>query len=151
MKKTFSTKWKSSKQPRKQRKYLFNIPVSIRKKIMISNLNKELRKKYGRRNFQLTKGDSVKIMVGEFRGKNGKVEIVNRKKGRVTISGINHTKKDGTKVGVYFKPSNLQIRELNLEDKKRISALNRKNSEKNKETKFKKLPKSESKNAPEKK
>jgi hypothetical protein len=51
---------------------------------------------------------------------------VDLKKLRTTIEGIFRTKKDGTKVSVYFDPSNLQIKELNLEDKKRKNALERK-------------------------
>ena len=73
MKKEFSTKWIESTQPRKQRKYLANAPLSIKRKMISSNLNKELRKKYSRRNFVLIKGDEVKIMNGEFKGKRGKV------------------------------------------------------------------------------
>jgi len=94
---------------------------------MIStNFSKELRKKYGKRNFPVKKGDNIRIMKGEFKGKTGKIEGINLKRLRITIDGINRTKKDGTKVNVYFDPSNLQIKELNLEDGKRRQALERK-------------------------
>ena len=63
MKQKFSTKWKSSKQPRKQRKYLANAPLHLKKKFISVNLSKELRKKHGKRNVSLRKGDIVKIMV----------------------------------------------------------------------------------------
>src|SRR3989338_176397 len=46
MKNKFSTKWKESKQPRKQRKYRANAPLHLRKKFVNVNLSKELRKKY---------------------------------------------------------------------------------------------------------
>ena len=39
---------------------------------------------------------------------------------------ISRSKKDGSKVSVYFNPSNLQIKELHLEDRQRVKALNRK-------------------------
>ncbi len=126
MKKKFSTQWKSSKQTRKQRKYLANAPLHLRHKLLSANLSKELRKKYKRRSFPVRKGDKVKIMVGKFKGKEGKVGSVDLKKLRVTIEGIQRQKKDGTKINVYFHPSNLQILELNLEDKERIKALERK-------------------------
>jgi len=125
MKQKFSTKWIASKQPRKQRKYRHNAPLHLRHKMVSANLNKELRKKYEKRNFPIKKGDSVKIMIGEFKKRTGKIESVDLKKSRVTIEGIYRTKKDGTKVSVYFNPSNLQIKELNLEDKKRKQALER--------------------------
>ena len=157
MKKKFSKKWVGSKQPRKQRKYLANAPLHIRHKLMSTNLNKELRKKYGKRNFPLRKEDNVKIMRGKFKRKTGKIDSVDLKKLRVTIGGIHRTKKDGTKINVYFNPSNLQIQELYLEDKKRIKALERKAEETQEKEglpkekiKFKKLP-TEKKNVPEKK
>jgi large subunit ribosomal protein L24 len=125
MKKTFSKSWIRSKQPRKQRKYRANAQIHIRKKLLSVNLNKELRKKYGKRNFPLRKGDVVKIMVGEFKKKRGGVTLVDLKKLRVSIEGIQRAKKDGTKFNVWFNPSNLQIQELNLDDKKRVEAIKR--------------------------
>jgi hypothetical protein len=55
-----------------------------------------------------------------------KVESIDLKKLKIMISGIYRTKKDGTKISVYFDSSNLQIRELTMEDKKRIESINRK-------------------------
>jgi len=137
MKQKFSTKWKGSKQPRKQRKYLANAPLHIKQKLISSQLSKTLREKYGKRNFPVRKGDIVKIMIGEFRTKTGGVLTVDRKKLRVNIEGIYRTKNDGSKVEVWVNTSNIQIQELNLEDKKRKEALERKGAE----MKIKKLPK----------
>lgn len=120
MKKEFSTKWKSSKQPRKQRKYTHNLPLHLRKKLMTATLDKVLRKKYGKRNIEIKKGDEVKIMRGEFKGKTGKISEVDRKRIRVAIEGITRTKKDGTKVKVWFHPSKLKIISLKDDDKKRF-------------------------------
>ena len=141
MKQKFSTKWLSSRQPRKQRKYRANAPLHTKHKLISSNLAKELRKKYGKRNISVIKGDKVKIMQGEFKTKTGKISLVSNYKLKVAIEGIQKTKKDGTKVNVYFDPSNIQIQELNLEDKKRLNSLQRKAKEKS----FKKLPKTEEK------
>ena len=69
MKQKFSIHWKSSKQPRKQRKYAANAPLHLRKKFVSANLSKDLRKKQGKRNIPLRKGDIVKIMRGKFKGK----------------------------------------------------------------------------------
>lgn len=119
MKKKFSTKWKASKQPRKQRKYLANAPLHIKKKFVRINLSKELRKKYGKRNIGVVKGDTVKIMRGKFKGKKGKVNKVELKRKKIIVEGIQIKKKDGSKVNVRLEPSNLQIVELKTEDKKR--------------------------------
>ena len=96
---------------------------------MSANLSKDLRKKYSRRSFPLRKDDNVKIMIGEFKKKTGKISSVDLKKLRVSIEGIQRTKKDGSKVNVWFSPSNLQIKELNLEDKERIRAIERNRKE----------------------
>ena len=126
MKQNFSSHWKSSKQPRKQRKYLARAPLHIKHKFLSANLSKDLRKKYQRRSFPLRKGDSIKIMRGSFNGKTGKISKIDLKDSGASIEGIQRSKKDGTKVEIFFHPSNLQIIELNLEDKKRIISLEKK-------------------------
>jgi large subunit ribosomal protein L24 len=130
MKQEFSKSWAGSKQPRKQRKYRYNAPFHLRHKMLSANLSKELRKKYGKRNFPLKKNDEVRIMIGEFKNKKGKIEKVELKRLKVSVGGINKTKKDGSKVPVLFDPSNLQILELDLSDKERKGALERKKIEK---------------------
>lgn len=129
MKQKFSKHWKGSKQTRKQRKYRANAPINIKRKMLSAHLDKELRKKYGKRSFPLRKGDLVKITFGKNKGKKGKITIVNVRKFRVAIEGIQISRKDGTKVNLWFEPSNLQIQELDLNDKKRLKALVRKASE----------------------
>jgi large subunit ribosomal protein L24 len=136
MKQKFSTKWVGSKQPRKQRKYLANAPLHTKTKLVSTQLSKALKEKYGKRNTPIRTGDKVKIMKGEFRNKTGKVLSVDRKNLRANIEGIFRAKNDGTKVEVWITTSNLQIQELNLDDKKRIAVLDRKSPDK----KIKKLP-----------
>lgn len=120
MKNEFSKNWKSSKQPRKQRKYLAKAPLHIKKKLISVNLSKELRKKHGMRNIPIKKGDTVKIMKGKFKRKQGKVSEVKLKMSKIIVEGIQKTKQDSSKVNVKLQPSNLQIVELNLGDKKRL-------------------------------
>lgn len=125
MKKKFSLCWKSSKQPRKQRKYRYNAPLHIKKNFIRAHISTELRKKYGKRNIGLRKGDKIKILRGEFRKKEGKVERVDLKKTKINVTGIERIKKDGTKVLVPLEPSNLVITELNLDDRMRHKILER--------------------------
>ncbi len=61
-------------------------------------------------------------MRGKFKKKQGKVTEVSVKKSKVSIEGIQVKKQDGSKVNVKLRPSNLQIIELNLEDKKRLKS-----------------------------
>jgi len=120
MKQKFSTKWKTSSQPRKQRKYSANAPLHIKRRLLSVNLSKELRKKYGKRNIVVRKGDNVKIMKGKFKNKQGKVIEVDIKNLKLKIEGTMIKKQDGSKVNVKIHPSNLQITELNLDDRKRM-------------------------------
>ncbi len=125
MKKKFSISWKRSKQPRKQRKYRYNAPLHIKQKFMHAHLSKELRKKYGKRSFSLKKGDKVKIVRGQFKKRDGKVDRIDLKKERVYVGGLEILKKDGTKTMYPIHPSNLIISELSLDDKMRQKILDR--------------------------
>ena len=120
MKRKFSTKWKASVQPRKQRKYRHKAPLHIRGRFLNSHLSAELRKKYGKRSVRLRIDDKVKVMRGQFRDKIGKVERINVKKIGAYIEGIEVVKKDGTKTKHPIDPSNLMITELSLDDKRRM-------------------------------
>ncbi|MEM1577502.1 MAG: 50S ribosomal protein L24 [Candidatus Pacearchaeota archaeon] len=125
MAKKWSKHWKSSKNPKKQRKYRFNAPLHIRHKFLSSNLSRELRKKYGFRSIPLRKGDVVKIMRGKFKGKIAKVIKIDLKKLKVYLEGINIKKQSGVNVLVPFDASKLQVVELNLDDKKRLEIIER--------------------------
>ena len=128
MKSKFSTSWSSSLQARKQRKYRYNAPLHIKHKFLSANLSKELRKKHGKRNLPLRKGDEVFVMRGSFKKKKAKISLVDAKNSRVALEGIQRAKRDGTKVNVYLHPSVLQIVSLQLDDRKRIASLNRKSN-----------------------
>src|SRR3989344_7153903 len=121
MKKKFSKNWKNSKQPRKQRKYIANAPLHIKRKFVSVNLSKELRKKYGKRSIPARKGDTIKIMRGKFRKKQGKVLEVRTKFGKIIVEGIQVKKMDGSKAVFPLRASNLQIIELNTDDNRRFN------------------------------
>ncbi|MBI2669186.1 50S ribosomal protein L24 [Candidatus Woesearchaeota archaeon] len=116
----FNASWNSSKQPRKQRKYRANAPLHLRQKLMHAHLSTELRQKHKTRSVQLRTGDKVRILRGEHRKKEGKVERVNLKREKVFIVGIEAIRKDGTKVPFPLQPSNLLVIEMELGDKKRL-------------------------------
>jgi large subunit ribosomal protein L24 len=123
MKKLFSKSWKSSKQPRKQRKYLYNAPLHMKRRFLNATLLKDLRKKFGRRNLSLVKDDEVKIIRGQYKNKVGKITKINIKKIRVYIDQAYRLKLDGSKSYYPIHPSNLIIINPNLKDKNRIKKL----------------------------
>ncbi len=134
MKTKFSKTWKSSVQPRKQRKYIHNATLNVKSKFLSVNLSKELRAKHGKRNTRVRVGDKVKVLRGSFKSKTGTVEKVDVKNTKIYVSKLEMTKRDGSKTKAPITPSNVQIIELNLSDKKRKSNLTPKTSKENKKT-----------------
>lgn len=92
---------------------------------MRAMLSKGLREKYGMKNFSLKKGDKIKVMRGQFKKHEGKIDKINLKKSKVYIEGIEVSKRDGTKTTCPFEPSNLMLVELNADDKMRRKMLER--------------------------
>lgn len=125
MKTEFSTSWLSSSQVRKQRKYRHNAPLHVRHKFLSAQLSKDLRKKYGKRSLPLRKGDEVLVMRGQFKKKKAKVISLDLASSRVTLEGLQRSKRDGTKIAVPINARALQIQTLVLEDKERIAVLER--------------------------
>ncbi len=95
------------------------MPNHLRQKQMSAMLDKPLREKYGRKSLEIRKDDEVVIMRGKFAKKAGKVVTVNIKDCKVAIENIQNTKRDGSKVNVWFHPSKLKIKSVK-EDKLRF-------------------------------
>lgn len=129
--KEFSTHWKSSKNPSKQRKYRAKAPLHIKRKFLSASLSKELRARHKRRSVALRKGDTVKVMKGKFKGKTGKISEINTNLLKVYIESIQKKKQDGSMVNLPFRASNLRIIELNTDDKKRFKKLKEQTQKKN--------------------
>ncbi|HEC77433.1 MAG TPA: 50S ribosomal protein L24 [Thermoplasmatales archaeon] len=105
-----------SVQPRKQRKFLYNAPLHKKRKWISAHMADDLILKYRRRSLPVIRGDTVKIMRGEFKGTTGKVRKVNTRKGSLEIEGVTITKVDGKKVSRPIHASNVLITKLNLTD-----------------------------------
>ena len=84
-----------------------------------SNLSNNLKKQYNTKSLRIVKGDSVKIMRGEYKGVEGKVEKLNTLKGRLSIEGVQREKIKGGQVKVQIHASNVRITSLHLDDKYR--------------------------------
>ena len=111
---------KSSK-PRKQRLFRYQAPAHIRQSFVHSRISKELAKKLGikKRSAQVKKGDTVKIMVGSNKGKSGKVNLVETKKGILLVEGVSRRNAKGKELQIPIKTSNVYITDLELSDKLR--------------------------------
>ena len=117
-------------KPSKQRKRLFTAPLHVRYKILSAPLAPELREKYGFRSLPVRVGDKVQVTRGDFKGFEGKILSVDRKKFRIAIEGITREKVDGTTINVPIHPSKVMITELNLDDKWRRKIIERKSKAK---------------------
>lgn len=126
MKKEFSSKWVSSSQPRKQRKFRFNAPLHLKQKMVSCRLDKKLTDEFKTRNLPVRKGDKVKIMRGGFRKMTGEVTKVDLKILSVYVDCAKRKKSSGKEVHVPIDPSNLMIIEIKKDDKKRQKAIERK-------------------------
>jgi ribosomal protein uL24 len=80
---------------RKSRAAHFQAHSTARRKIMSAPLEKELRKKYSVRSLPIRKDDEVKIVRGTFKGRDGKVTQVYRRKYVIHVERINREKNNG--------------------------------------------------------
>lgn len=106
-------------KPSKQRNKLYNLPLHQRKKLLVAKLVEDLRKQYGIKRINIRKGDTVKVVRGDFVGREGKVVEVDTKKGRIAIEGLTRKKADGTPVYVWIHASKVMITKLDLSDPRR--------------------------------
>jgi large subunit ribosomal protein L24 len=117
---------KRIKNPKKQRKRLFNAPAHLRHKLMASPLSRELAASRGTKTLPVRKGDTVRIERGDNKGFEGKVSRVDLSEYRIYLEGLTREKTDGTNIFISVHPSKVQIRNLNLDDKRRKDILGRK-------------------------
>ncbi|MBN1193878.1 MAG: 50S ribosomal protein L24 [Methanomicrobiaceae archaeon] len=114
-----------SKQPRTQRKIRYNAPLHQRGKFLCAPLDSNLQSQYKTRSVRLVKGDTVKVLRGDFHGDTGVVDGVDLKRSRILVHGVSVTKADGTEVPRPVDPSNVQVTKLNLKDKTRENRIRR--------------------------
>ena len=95
----------------------------VRDSSVCSSLKDSLRQQYKIRSVRVVKGDSVKVMRGEYAGVEGKVEKVDTKRGTLSIEGIQREKVRGGNVKVQIHASNVIVMSLHLDDKRRQTHL----------------------------
>jgi large subunit ribosomal protein L24 len=93
-----------------------------------AHLDDNLNRQYSLRSYRVIKGDTVRIMRGEYSGIEGKVESVNTIRGTLAIEGIQREKVKGGNVKVKIHSSNVLISNFNMDDKYRQTRLQRRES-----------------------
>jgi len=105
-----------SKQPKKQRKALFNYKNHQRSKLLSTRVADFLRDEYGIRKLPLRVGDGVKIVKGEFKNFEGEVMEITKNQ-RAKIKEATFDKADGTQFHPAIHISNLVITKFTKEKK----------------------------------
>ena len=116
-----------------------NTTLNIKKhkldKHIRSPLSENLRSEYNKRNARVIKGDTVKVLRGEYKNVEGKVEKVKTGRSTLFIEGIQREASKGGKVKVQIHSSNVIITSFNLHDKNRSNVIKRVKSAKPEEKK----------------
>jgi large subunit ribosomal protein L24 len=110
----------TSSQPRKQRKSRYQAPLHLRHKFLGALLSDDLKEKHKIKTIPVRMGDTVRILRGDHRGKEGKVAHVDLENMTITVDGVTVTKSDGTEVPRPVHPSNVMITKLEIKDERRM-------------------------------
>lgn len=97
----------------------------IKRKQLSAMLSKELVEEYKVHSMQVRKGDTVKILLGDFEGVEGKVTKVNSKRVFINVEGATREKSDGTVIFAPIHSSKVAIKKLNLDDPRRKDIIER--------------------------
>lgn len=113
---------------RKQRKTQFNAKGTDLTKQFTAQLSKPLQEEYSIKRIPIRPNDRVKILVGKFKSRDGKVVRVNRHQRKICIEDCTITKKDGAIKYIGVHPSNVKIVGLSMENDrpKLVQALQKK-------------------------
>lgn len=109
----FNTSVSSSR--RKQRKAHFTAQGTDLTKQFTAQLSKSLQEEFSIKRIPIRPNDRVKILVGKFKAKEGKVVKVNRHQKKICIEDCTITKKDGVIKYIGVHPSNVRITGLSME------------------------------------
>ena len=109
-----------SKKPNKSRKAFYTMPKHKAVKAIASHLDEKLSKEFSKRSISVRKGDTVKVLRGTHKGKEGKIFSVETKSGRIFIEKIILKKSNGKEKPVPIQPSNVIVVDLDRTDRKRF-------------------------------
>lgn len=90
-----------------------------RKKMVRGHLAPKYLEAGKKRSLSIRKGDQVRIMRGQHKGEEGKVEEVGLKTLTITIEGITQAKADESQSARKIHPSNIMIIKPDMSDRRR--------------------------------
>ena len=95
------------------------------KKNVRAPLSKELREKFGTSTVRVRKGDTIRVVRGDYKNVEGKVDRVDPRNGFIYVENVTGEKVDGSKYLVPLKSSKIIVQNLNLDDKLRRNSIER--------------------------
>ena len=115
-----------TKKPSKQRKRIALATEKEILKMMKVRLSEKLREKYSTRSVSVRKGDSVKILRGDFAGIEGKIIETDRHNQKVTVEGVTKEKVSGEQMRVPVHVSNVEMTTMDTGDRWRSNKFEKK-------------------------
>ncbi|MFH0972316.1 MAG: 50S ribosomal protein L24 [Candidatus Micrarchaeota archaeon] len=109
-------------QPRKKRLANYHSEIHQMKRLLKIHLGKDLRQKYKKTALLAKKGDKVKVLTGEFRKREGKINEVDTKEAKIYVEGLIRKKQGGKEVFAALEPSNCILVEWNEPKRKEMKA-----------------------------
>jgi len=91
--------------------------------MLSASLSTELKTSQGRNSYPVRKGDTVKILRGDFAGIEGKITNIDTKRHRIFVEGVSREKVAGTSTTVSVHSSKVMITKFNLDDKWRAESI----------------------------
>jgi len=113
----------ASTKPSKQRIALYNLTAHRIRKLLSAPLSVELKTNHRRNSYPVRKGDTVKIVRGDFAGIEGKITKIDTRRQRLFVEGVSREKVAGTSTNVSVHSSKVMITKLNLDDKWRADSI----------------------------
>lgn len=113
----------SSKQPRKQRKDIYDAPLHRRQDRVAAPLSPDLRERHDTRRVNVRTGDEVEVTRGDHAGESGTVDGVDLDRGKIIVDGVTTEKSDGSQESYPLHPSNVKITSLDTSDPERQKKL----------------------------
>lgn len=92
---------------------------------MSANLSKDNTEKYNAKSIPVRKDDEVTVVRGTYKGREGKVTQVYRRRWVIFIEKLTRERANGQTVNIGIHPSNVQVTKIHM-DKDRQNLLNRK-------------------------
>jgi len=102
---------------------MYNTPRHRIRILLSAPFSAELRSSHGRRSYPVRKGDTVKIVRGDFAGIEGKINKIDTKRQRLFVEGVSREKVAGTSTNVSVHTSKVKITKLNMDDKWRADSI----------------------------